>query len=109
MRVENNGIFRVKTLADLLDVHRSTIYRAIDSGALNALKIGSGKGALRIPGNSVNVWLSECADAAYNLVEDSTLVEDSPSVEALDDAEVAYNLVEDSPSVEALDDVAEVA
>jgi excisionase family DNA binding protein len=81
MRVEDNQVFRVKQLAELLDVHRSTIYRAIESGALDALKIGTGKGALRIPGNSINIWLSDCADAAYHLVEDGA------SVEALDDPE----------------------
>ncbi|WP_414943368.1 helix-turn-helix domain-containing protein [Amycolatopsis sp. cmx-11-32] len=81
MQFDRNRVYRVKQLAEALDVHRSTIYRAIESGALDALKIGTGKGALRIPGSSVNIWLSDCADAAYHLVEDGA------SVEALDDPE----------------------
>jgi len=89
MQVEDNRIFRVKALAELLDVHRSTIYRAIESGALDALKIGTGKGALRIPGNAVNVWLSDCADAAYHLVQDGESVADLDDSETDDAAEVA--------------------
>ncbi|MFF0146427.1 excisionase family DNA binding protein [Amycolatopsis sulphurea] len=64
MQVEGNAVFRVKALAELLDVSRSTVYRAIEAGQLEALKIGSGRGALRIPGFSVNIWLSDCMDAA---------------------------------------------
>jgi excisionase family DNA binding protein len=64
MRVEDERLFRVNVIADLLDVHRATIYRAIDSGALSALKIGTGKGAVRIPGHAVNAYLAKCAEAA---------------------------------------------
>ncbi|GAA1984324.1 helix-turn-helix domain-containing protein [Amycolatopsis minnesotensis] len=64
MQVEDNRVFRVKELADLLDIHRSTIYRAIEAGELEALKIGTGRGVLRIPGFSVNIWLGECTEAA---------------------------------------------
>lgn len=64
MRVEDDRLFRVNVIADLLDVHRATIYRAIDSGALGALKIGTGKGAVRVPGHAVNAYLAKCAEAA---------------------------------------------
>ncbi|MFB9690071.1 helix-turn-helix transcriptional regulator [Amycolatopsis plumensis] len=86
MRVEDNAIFRVKALAELLDVSRSTVYRAIASGELDALKIGTGKGAVRVPGNSVNVWLDTCAERGY-----ADFVENGLSPEAADDesAEVA--------------------
>lgn len=86
MRVEDNAIFRVKALAELLDVSRSTVYRAIASGELDALKIGAGKGAVRIPGNSVNVWLDTCAERGY-----ADFVEGGQSPEAADNetAEVA--------------------
>ncbi|WP_328613272.1 helix-turn-helix domain-containing protein [Amycolatopsis sp. NBC_00355] len=86
MRVEDNAIYRVKALAELLDVSRSTVYRAITSGELDALKIGTGKGAVRIPGHSVNVWLDACAERGY-----ADFVEGGQSPESADDetAEVA--------------------
>lgn len=65
MQFEDNRVYRVKAVADALDVSASTIYRAIESGALDAYKIGTGKGTLRIPGGSVNVYLGECSEAAY--------------------------------------------
>jgi excisionase family DNA binding protein len=87
MRVEDNQIFRVSAVADLLDVHRATIYRAIESGALDALKIGTGKGALRIPGYAVNAYLNSCAEAAYtaHVVEGRPVADDVAP--ALTDAE----------------------
>lgn len=40
--------YRVAEIAALLDVHRATVYRDIESGRLEAHRIGSGSGALRI-------------------------------------------------------------
>ncbi|WP_344861972.1 helix-turn-helix domain-containing protein [Amycolatopsis ultiminotia] len=80
MRVEDSRMFRVKELAELLDVHRSTVYRAIESGQLDALKIGTGKGALRIPGASVNTWLNTCAEAAYSPAADDVTGDDAAEV-----------------------------
>jgi excisionase family DNA binding protein len=40
--------YRVADVAAMLDVHPVTIYRDIDAGRLKALRVGSGKGALRI-------------------------------------------------------------
>jgi excisionase family DNA binding protein len=91
MRVEDNAVFRVKALAELLDVSRSTVYRAIASGELDALKIGTGKGAVRIPGHRVNVWLDTCAERAY-----AAFVEGDESPEAAD-------------ATESTDETAEVA
>lgn len=65
MQFEDNRVYRVKAVAEALDVSPSTIYRAIESGQLDAYKIGTGKGTLRIPGRSVNVYLDECGQAAY--------------------------------------------
>lgn len=79
MRVEDNAVYRVKALAELLDVHRTTIYRAIESGRLGALKIGTGKGVVRVPGYAVNIWLSDCADAGYE-----SFVQGSESSEVAD-------------------------
>nr|WP_091449764.1 helix-turn-helix domain-containing protein [Actinokineospora iranica] len=52
-------MFRVKAVADMLDVSVNTIYRAVETGELNALKIGK---ALRIPGAALNAYLSQCAE-----------------------------------------------
>lgn len=40
--------FRVAQVAAMLDVHIATVYRDIEAGRLKALRVGSGKGALRI-------------------------------------------------------------
>ncbi|MEV6878644.1 helix-turn-helix domain-containing protein [Amycolatopsis sp. NPDC051128] len=86
MRVEDNAVFRVKAVAELLDVSRSTVYRAIESGELDVLKIGTGKGAIRIPGYCVNTWISTCSERGY-----TDFVAGGQSPEAADDepAEVA--------------------
>lgn len=60
-------MLRVKAVAERLDVSVATIYRAIASGALPALKIGTGKGALRIPAAAVDDYLKACEQAARQL------------------------------------------
>lgn len=65
MQFEDNRMYRVKAVAEALDVSVATIYRAIESGKLDALKIGTGKGTLRITGTAANVYVSACAEAAY--------------------------------------------
>lgn len=65
MQFERNRMYRVKAVAEALDVSVATIYRAIEAGKLNAFKIGTGKGALRIPGEAVPAYLRECANAAH--------------------------------------------
>ncbi|WP_329054073.1 helix-turn-helix domain-containing protein [Amycolatopsis sp. NBC_01488] len=79
-------MFRVKAVAELLDVSRSTVYRAIEAGELDVLKVGAGRGAIRIPGTAVNVYLNTCAERGY-----ADFVEGDQSPEAADDetAEVA--------------------
>ncbi|MEU4522925.1 helix-turn-helix domain-containing protein [Amycolatopsis sp. NPDC024027] len=86
MRVEDNAVFRVRDLVNLLDVSPNTVYRAIKTGELDALKFGSGKGTLRVPGTAVNVWLGTCAERGY-----ADFVQGDQSPEAADDvpAEVA--------------------
>lgn len=64
MQVESTRLYRVKAVADMLDVSPSTIYRAIESGALRAYKVGTGKGALRVLGSAIHAYLQECASAA---------------------------------------------
>jgi excisionase family DNA binding protein len=41
--------YRVAEVADLLDVHRATVYRDIDARRCGAYRIGEGSGAIRIP------------------------------------------------------------
>jgi excisionase family DNA binding protein len=50
--------YRVAEVAALLDVHPVTIYRDIDAGRLKALRVGTGKGALRILPAALNSYLS---------------------------------------------------
>lgn len=67
MQVQVDGgqvYLRVKAVADMLDVSVATIYRAIESGALPALKVGTGKGALRVPAAAVREYLQACELAA---------------------------------------------
>lgn len=61
---EQPRVLRVKTVAEMLDVSVATIYRAIESGALPALKMGTGKGALRVPAAAVREYLRACEKAA---------------------------------------------
>jgi len=55
---------RVKAVAEMLDVSVATIYRAIESGALRALKVGTGKGALRVPADAIQDYVAACQQAA---------------------------------------------
>lgn len=65
MQVNDTRLYRVKAVAEMFDVSVATIYRAIESGALDALKVGSGKGAIRVPGEAVAAYWESCADAGY--------------------------------------------
>ena len=64
MQVEGTRMYRVRDVAEGLDVSVATIYRAIDSGVLPALKVGTGSGALRIPGVAVQKYMRACEQAA---------------------------------------------
>jgi excisionase family DNA binding protein len=50
--------FRVAQIAALLDVHQATIYRDIECGRLKALRVGAGKGALRIMPAALDAYLA---------------------------------------------------
>ena len=64
MQANGTRMLRVKTVAEMFDVSPQTIYRAIESGRLDALKIGSGR-AVRIPEHAVRAFMEECAEAAH--------------------------------------------
>jgi excisionase family DNA binding protein len=49
----------------MFDVSVSTIYRAIETGQLDALRLGKGKGAVRIPENALQSFADACAEAAH--------------------------------------------
>jgi hypothetical protein len=54
----------------MFDVSVATIYRAIEAGQLAALKIGSGKGAIRIPAPAVEAFASLCAGTPAEIGQD---------------------------------------
>jgi excisionase family DNA binding protein len=64
MQTQGTRMYRVRAVAEMYDVSVSTIYRAIESGQLTALKIGAGKGALRIPEYALAAFEETCAHAA---------------------------------------------
>jgi excisionase family DNA binding protein len=67
MQVNGTRMFRVKAVAELFDVSVATIYRAIESGKLDALRIGAGKGAIRVPEYAVKAYQEACAAAAQDI------------------------------------------
>lgn len=65
MQVEDTRMYRVKDVAGHFDVSVATIYRAIESGQLDALKLGRGQGTLRVRGSAVRAYAEACEQAAY--------------------------------------------
>jgi len=63
MQVEATRMYRVREVAGHFEVSVATIYRAIESGQLDALKLGTGRGALRVPGVAVLAFTAACAPA----------------------------------------------
>lgn len=49
---------RVAQVAAQLNVHRATVYRAIESGALAAVRLGQGRGGLRVSTEALAAYLS---------------------------------------------------
>lgn len=80
MKFDQDWMYQVKEVAERLNVSKQTIYRAIESGALDGLKIGTGRGTLRISGSALNTWLNSCSEAAY-----AAYVEGGESPEATDE------------------------
>lgn len=50
-------LHRVKAIAAQLDVHVTTVYRLIDAGVLPAVRVGFGKGALRVTDEAFQAYL----------------------------------------------------
>ncbi|MDR7301629.1 helix-turn-helix transcriptional regulator [Haloactinomyces albus] len=66
MQDKGTRMYRVKAVAERYDVSVDTIYRAIESGQLDALKLGTGKGTLRIPEHALRAYEEACSQAAYD-------------------------------------------
>lgn len=64
MQFEPTRLYRVRSVAEALDVSVATIYRAVESGALRAERHGRGKGAVRIPGDAITAYRAACERAA---------------------------------------------
>lgn len=56
--------YRVIEVADLLDVHRSTVYRDIEAGRCGALRVGEGSGALRISVEDFEIYKTSLKNRA---------------------------------------------
>lgn len=61
MQNEATRMFRVNAVAEMYDVSPNTIYRAIRAKQLEAFRIGTGKGAIRIPEHALRVFEQLCA------------------------------------------------
>ena len=46
---EHGAMYRVRELAALLDVDRNVIYRDVAAGRITAIRVGKGRGTIRIP------------------------------------------------------------
>ena len=46
---EHGVMYRVRELAALLDVDRNVIYRDVAAGRITAIRVGKGRGTIRIP------------------------------------------------------------
>lgn len=71
MQTDGARLYRVKTVAEHCDVSVATIYRAVESGALRAIRLGKGKGAVRIPGDAIEEYLTACQSAAVTRTDES--------------------------------------
>ncbi|WHT21895.1 helix-turn-helix domain-containing protein [Crossiella sp. CA-258035] len=67
-------MFRVKAVAEQLDVSVATIYRAIENGELCAVRMGTGKGALRIPEDAIAEYIKRCKQAAATAMSEPKAV-----------------------------------
>jgi excisionase family DNA binding protein len=65
MQVDGTRLYRVRDVAEHFEVSVATIYRAIESGQLRALKLGTGTGTLRVTGAAVFAYEKTCIQAAY--------------------------------------------
>ena len=84
MQVERTRLYRVRDVAEHFDVSVATIYRAIESGQLTALKLGTGTGTFRVSGAAVLTYSEACVRAAFE-----SWLPDGGSAEHADDPAAA--------------------
>jgi len=65
-------VYRVKAVAEMFDVSVATIYRAIETGQLNALKLGIGRGTIRVPQAALEAFARSCGHDAGRLPDGET-------------------------------------
>lgn len=65
MQVEGTRMYRVRDVAEHFEVSVSTIYRAVESGQLVALRLGAGLGAVRVLGSAVLAYAEACGQAVH--------------------------------------------
>lgn len=65
MQVEGTRMLRVRAVAQMFDVSKQTVYRAIHAGALPAVKLGINKG-FRVPETAVKSWIKSRVVAGTN-------------------------------------------
>ncbi len=61
---EADEMLFVSEVARQIRVTKSTIHRLINAGELRALRVGRGKGAIRIPRKAWIEYLAACEEAA---------------------------------------------
>jgi len=66
--------YRVRAVAEMYDVSVSTIYRAIANGDLDAKRIGTGKGAIRIPEYAIQAFNETCAIEPWEAAKDPEIL-----------------------------------
>jgi excisionase family DNA binding protein len=50
---EGDPVYTVGEVATLLRVHKSTVYRDVESGRIDAYRVGKGRGTVRITGTAL--------------------------------------------------------
>jgi excisionase family DNA binding protein len=93
MQVEGTRLYRVRDVAEHFDVSVNTIYRAIESGQLKALKLGTRTGTFRVSGSAVLAYAEACMRASYQAwfpggssaghAEDQAIDRDAPELTAV--------------------------
>lgn len=68
-RFEAGQLYRVKAVADRVDMHVATINHAIKAGELDAVRVGAGKGMYLIPGEAITSYLTDHAPADHEAAE----------------------------------------
>jgi len=66
---EATKFYHVAQVATLLNVHRTTVYRAIKSGELTAVRFGQGRGGLRVPASALTNYVAAAEVRPAELAE----------------------------------------